>query len=400
MLLNPRLVTLCRVSKAVQEFSTRTLYRDLSFSEVSLLLKCCHTLIKRELSANSVRSFRIELNDLGHPLSAFYRILGDALHRLSRLQDLKIDHAAFGFQLVLNACHFPSLFHFRTRLRLNRPLSDFIHRHSSTITGLYLDGKLLKHPSFLPRPVNLPQLTSFSGNPAFVRFLDTHKGKPTLHSIHFSTHEALIMTDKEAFDVVNHLRVIGDESLENVSMIGSAFSDPLPKYIAKYLKNVKVLGLIHLNVSDNEEPYVFSAEDLCEDIKLLLPELQQLERLVVNHVPFEECHPGLSMEKNHKFVTEFYSLCPKLEVVLLPNDNEWHRTYLPGSTLHLWLPDPLKDVALDDALWLIDMLFTEGKKDPLSRTGKLVTSAAEKYLELIHRRFNYGPSTMEARRTA
>ncbi|KAF9070434.1 hypothetical protein BDP27DRAFT_1446939 [Rhodocollybia butyracea] len=387
------LVTLCRVSKAIQVFSTRTLYRDLSFNKVSLLLKCCRALIKRELSANSVRSFRIELNDLGYPLFAFYRILENALRLSSKLQDLRIDNSEFGFQLILSACHFPCLFYFQTRLRMISSLTEFIYRHSSTITGLHLDGELLEHLSFLPEPVNLPLLTSFSGNPVFVHYIQQEQ--PKLCSVKFSALETLTLTDTEASNVVNHLREIAGESLECVSVIGSACSDPLPKYIAKYLNSLRNLGFVHLNTLVNEmEPYIFSAEDLCEDVKLLLPEFQQLERLILNHVPFGECHTGLSVPDSHKFVTDFHTLCPKLKVVLLPNKNGWHRCYLPESgPSNVWMPDSLEDIDIDDALWLFDMLFTEGKKDP-SCIGKVIVSATKMYLEEVdhERRINDNPN--------
>lgn len=53
--------TCCRVSRIVNDVSTRRLYRSISLLSPSQVVKCCKTLSSNALAASSVRSLQINV---------------------------------------------------------------------------------------------------------------------------------------------------------------------------------------------------------------------------------------------------------------------------------------------------------------------------------------------------
>lgn len=279
---------------------------------------------------------------LGHGrnmLSAFYRLMSNVLCRLHNLLGLKILHDDPGYQMALQSCHFPRLSHFQTSLPFTGSLTDFLTRHSSTISTLHLDGRLPDPSTFtLPSPVNLPLLVSFTGNPVFARLVIQKQDRPRLRSAHMTSVTSLKLPEAEVIQAVEHLRDTVGETLETVAVIGRGFSGPLFRYTSIYLTNVKALGLMHLTrlsvedeASDPSFPWPslkskistfqdiqFSTEQLCEEVKLLLPPLHQLQRLIISRTIPSADNKVLSLEEGHKTVIAFHSLCPCLEFVRLP----------------------------------------------------------------------------------
>ena len=52
-------LTLCRVSKLFQSFTTRCLYRDISLDRPSTVIACCKTLATNSVAASSTRHLSI-----------------------------------------------------------------------------------------------------------------------------------------------------------------------------------------------------------------------------------------------------------------------------------------------------------------------------------------------------
>lgn len=180
-------------------------------------------------------------------LSAFYRLMSNVLCRLHNLLGLMILHDEPGYQMALQPCHFPRLSHFQTSLPLTGSLTDFLTRHSSTISTLHLDGRLPDPSTFtLPSPVNLPLLVSFTGNPVFARLVIQKQDQPRLRSAHMISVTSVELPEAEVIQAIEHLRDTAGETLETVAVIGRGFSSPLSRYTSIYLTNVRALGLMHL----------------------------------------------------------------------------------------------------------------------------------------------------------
>ncbi|KAE9392232.1 hypothetical protein BT96DRAFT_1000562 [Gymnopus androsaceus JB14] len=365
------LVVLCRVSKTVGEFSVRSLYRDISFKNASVFIKCCYALVKVDLAAASVKYLRIDFDGFfgqsRYLLSAFYHLVSKVLCRLHNLQGLKILHDEPGYQSALQSCHFSRLSYFQTSLPLTRPLTDFLTRHSSTISVLYLDGRLpdpsSASTSTAPSAVNLPVLTSFTGNPAFVRFVVQKQDTPMLRSAHMTAITVLELPEAQVIQAVEHLRDVAGETLETVAVLGRGFSSPLSRYASMHLTSVKSLGLMHLTrLLVDDEDVRFSTERLCEEVKLLLPPLQQLQRLIISRTIPPVENKVLTLAEGHKTVTTFNSICPNLEFVRLPDDTEWTRI-IPGF-VNLWIPEVSRIANIESAWWLLDMLGAESRRNP------------------------------------
>lgn len=258
------ILALSNVCKSMQEVGVRSLYRHLSFTEASRFLKCCYALIRNNGAASSVRGLQINLvewvtiiyfhqapfsDSLGqsrHILFAFFQILATVLRRLHNLQCLEVLHDGPGFQWALESCYFPHLSLLRTRLPLTQDLINFLSRHSSTISELHLDGQSSIF-TLSPVPITLPNLTSFTGNPGFVRFIVQRQDKPQLSSAHMTSLNIMDLEEVEIIEAMKHLQDVAGETLRTVTIVGSGFAGPLARHASNYLTNLKVLGLMHLS---------------------------------------------------------------------------------------------------------------------------------------------------------
>ncbi|KAJ3803972.1 hypothetical protein F5876DRAFT_71006 [Lentinula aff. lateritia] len=109
----------------------------------------------------------------------------------------------------------------------------------------------------------------FTGNPGFVRFIVQKQDKPWLSSAHMTPME---LEEVEIIEVMKHLQDVAGETLRTVTIVGSGFAGPLARHASNYLTNLKVLGLMHLSFMEIEPLLI---EQLCAEVKLLLPNLPQ-----------------------------------------------------------------------------------------------------------------------------
>ncbi|KAJ4469668.1 hypothetical protein C8J55DRAFT_523379 [Lentinula edodes] len=392
------------VCKSTQEFGVRSLYRHLSFTKASRFLKCCYALIRNNGAASSVRGLQINLVDR-HILFAFFQILATVLRRLHNLQCLEVLHDGPGFQWALESCYFPHLSLLRTRLPLTQDLINFFSRHSSTISELHLDGQSSIF-TLSPAPINLLNLTSFTGNPGFVRFIVQKQDKPRLSSAHMTSLNIMDLEEVEIIEAMKHLQDVAGETLRTVTIVGSGFAGPLARHASNYLTNLKVLGLMHLSFMEIE---LFSTEQLCEEVKLLLPNLPQLQRLIMGRMHSVSTQTQTSdYAEGHKQVVEFSSICPGLDFVCLPDDTEWNRIRIPNngsSYFYIWFPE-VSQFSVASAWQLLDILCAEGRKYPswLSLLKLILKEAVGKWY-LNEARENAsnsenGPDIQESIRTA
>ncbi|KAJ3887790.1 hypothetical protein GG344DRAFT_68502 [Lentinula edodes] len=204
----------------------------------------------------------------------------------------------------------------------------------------------------------------------------------------------------------SHLQDVAGETLRTVTIVGSGFAGPLARHASNYLTNLKVLGLMHLSFMEIE---LFSTEQLCEEVKLLLPNLPQLQRLIMGRMHSVSTQTQtLDYAEGHKQVVEFSSICPGLDFVCLPDDTEWNRIRIPNkgsSYFYIWFPE-VSQFSVASAWQLLDILCAEGRKYPswLSLLKLILKEAVGKWY-LNEARENAsngenGPDIQESIRTA
>lgn len=161
--LQPDLVSMCRISSSIYPVAQRLLYRHLSVSsrDVGVILP----LAKMPQLAQHVRTFAIRL-DPSTFFKSFYYLLATALSNMTEVVSLEllVDPGA-SWILGTPHCVFPRLQHLACSFLLDSHVVDFLSK-TEALLELELDG--ISSPLSPPIPTlpvgSLPQLCGFKGS--------------------------------------------------------------------------------------------------------------------------------------------------------------------------------------------------------------------------------------------
>ncbi|KAF8803472.1 hypothetical protein BYT27DRAFT_7260221 [Phlegmacium glaucopus] len=367
-------LSLACVSQLFHTLTLRWLYRDIALYSPNAVVACCRTLAANPTAATSVRSLLITYSIGPYAnsfLSAYYRLIQNALRSLPELQIVKLlVHDAY-FITLINQCTFPSLRHVECYLKLSNPLIKFLNRHPGIS---YLQVSPHEDTSFLSDntfpTLSLPKLQYFAGNGQSVPVISVSTLRAAIVSwdaVDTAPDVAIKALERSSFDTLTLLSC--RRRGWNLDLF-QIISNHLPDILSLHISNVLLV---------DENP----TESYLQAIRNILRNFTRLRILRINCIDYWQMGDvKCQLDKDFATVTEWGEGCSSLVEITLPHSNglSWYR--IRNS---LWIPDPRHNVAIT---WLRDALILKQIRwdvvlDELEQTLCKSTANPNEYSETI-----------------